>query len=209
MENPLFLEYTVVYGIKKVVCCIFTLSIMMLTISPGRLQHGRLPDGTSPPLSLLEVCERVLDQRHPKALLHSLPGHSGAHPAPLKGVEIGCKVSANIRAVGPSVRAAADTVSQVKNHLRPAGGRGDPLDGQGSLRQAHRVPDPVVERVCEHPVKHAHDPVPVAGRVWCRGVFLHPGRRVRRVPQAGVRMVERCSLSGPACLLLLSVGHSE
>lgn len=94
---------------------------IVLTVSPGRLQHGGVSDGTSPPLSLLEVGERVLDQRDPKALLHSLPGHPGAHPAPLERVEIGCKVGADVRAIRPSVRPAADTVGQVKNHLRPAG----------------------------------------------------------------------------------------
>lgn len=166
----------------------------MLTVSPRRLQRGRVSDGTSPPLSLLEVGERVLDQRDPKALLHSLSGHSGAHPAPLERVEIGCEVGADVRAVRPSVRPAAHTVAQVIDHLSPAGWRGDPLDGQGALRQAHRVPDPVVERVGELPVQHAHDPVPLAGWVRFRGVFLHPGRRMRRVPQAGVRMAVRSRL---------------
>lgn len=94
---------------------------MVLTVSPWRLQHGGISDGTSPPLSLLEVGVRVLDQRDPKALLHSLPGHSGAHPAPLERVEISCKVGTDVRAVRPSVRPAADTVGQVKNHLSPAG----------------------------------------------------------------------------------------
>lgn len=166
----------------------------VLTVSPGRTQHRGISDGTSPPLSLLEVGERVLDQRDPKALLHSLPGHSGAHPAPLEWVEIGCKVGSDVRAVRPSVSPAADTVGQVKNHLSPAGWWGDLLDGQSALRQAHRVPDPVVEHVGELSVQHAHDPVPLAGWVRFRGVFLHPGRRERRVPQAGVRMAVRCRL---------------
>lgn len=167
---------------------------ILLTISPGCLQHRSISDGMSPPLSLLEVCERVLDQRDPKALLHSLAGHPGAHPAPLERVETGSEVGADVSAVRASVRPAADTVRQVKNHLSPAGWRGDPLDGQGALRQAHRVPDLVVERVGELPVQHAHDPVPLAGWVRSRGVFLHPGRRVRRVPQASVRTAERCRL---------------
>lgn len=94
---------------------------MVLTVSPGRLQHRGISDGPSPPLSLLEVGERVLDQRHPKALLHSLPGQPGAHPAPLERVEISCEVRADVSAVWPSVRPAADTVCQVKNHLCPAG----------------------------------------------------------------------------------------
>lgn len=168
----------------------------MLTVSPGRLQRRSIPDGPSPPLSLLEVGERVLDQSHPKALLHSLAGHSGAHPAPLERVEIGCEVGAHVRAVRPSVRTAAHAVRQVKDHLSPAGGRGDPLDGQGALRQAHRVAEPVVERVGELPVQlRAHQPVPLAGRVRFRGAFLHPWtERVRRVPQAGVRMAVRCKL---------------
>ena len=167
----------------------------MLTVSPGRLQRGRVSDGSRPPLSLLEVGERVLDQRDPKALLHSLPGHPGAHPAPLERVEIGGEVGADVRAVRPSVRPAADTVRQVKNHLRPVGWRRDPLDGQGALRQAHRVPDPVVERVAELPVKHAQDPVPLAGWVRFRGVFLHPGRReydASRRPVCGWRCGADC-----------------
>lgn len=157
----------------------------MLTVSPGRLQHGGVPDGTSPPLSLLEVGQRVLDRGHPKALLHSLAGQPGAHPAPLERVEIGGEVRADVRAVRPSVRAAADAVRQVKNHLGPAGWGADPLDGQGAFRQTHRVPDAVVERVGELPVQHAHQPVPLAGWVRTGGAFLHPGRRVGRVPEAG------------------------
>ncbi|CAB1447522.1 unnamed protein product [Pleuronectes platessa] len=130
----------------------------LLTVSPGRLQPGRIPDGTSPPLRLLEVGERVLDHCDPKALLHPLPGHSGAHPAPLERVETGGEVGADVRAVRPSVRPAPGAVAQVKNHLSPAGRRGDPLDGQGALRQAHRVPEPVVERVRELPVQRARGP---------------------------------------------------
>lgn len=94
---------------------------MVLTVSPGRLQHRGISDGPSPPLSLLEVGERVLDQRHAKALLHSLPGHSGAHPAPLERVEKGCEVGADVRVVRPSVCPATDTVCHFKNYLRPAG----------------------------------------------------------------------------------------
>lgn len=168
--------------------------VRLLTVSPGRLARRSISDGMSPPLSLLEVGERVLDQCDPKALLHSVPGHSGAHPAPLERVEIGCKVSADVRAVRPSVRPTADTVGQVKNHLSPAGWRGDSLNGQGALRQAHRVADPVVEHVGELPVQHAHEPIPLAGWVRITGVFLHPGRRVRRVPEAGERMAVRCTL---------------
>lgn len=151
-----------------------------LTFSPGRQQGRSISDGPSPPLSLLVVGDGVLDQRHTKALLHSLTGHSGAHPSPLEWVEISCKVGSDVRAVRPSVRTTADTVCQVKNYLSPTGWWGDPLDGQRALRQTDCVSDPVVLRVAELPVQHAQHPVPQAGWVWFRGVSLHPRKRATR-----------------------------
>lgn len=177
----------------------------VLTVSAGRLQRGRLSDGPGPPLRLLEVGERVLDQRDPKALLHPLPGHSGAHPAPPERVEIGCEVGADVRAVRAPVRPAARAVRQVESHRGPAGRRADPPDGQGAPRQAHRVPDPVVERVRELPVQQrARRPVPLAGRVRSRGVCLHPGaesaaRPAGRCADGGA--VRRGAGSGPGSLL--------
>lgn len=96
-------------------------SFSPLTVSPGRLQRRCLSDGSSPHLRLPQVRDRVLDQRNPKALLHSLPGHPGAHPPPLERVEIGGEVGPGVRAVRPSERPAAHTVRQVKHYLRPAG----------------------------------------------------------------------------------------
>lgn len=163
----------------------------VLTVSAGRLQRGRLSDGPGPPLRLLEVGERVLDQRDPKALLHPLPGHSGAHPAPPERVEIGCEVGADVRAARAPVRPAARAVRQVESHRGPAGRRADPPDGQGAPRQAHRVPDPVVERVRELPVQQrARRPVPLAGRVRSRGVCLHPGA------ESAARPAGRCADGG-------------
>lgn len=168
----------------------------MLTISPGRLQRGRVPDGPSPPLRLPQVGERVLDERHPKALLHPLAGHPRAHPAPLERVEVGGEVGAHVGAVRPSVRPAAHAVRQAEHCLGPAGRRGDPLDGERALRQAHRVAEPVVERVGELPVQRAHQPVPLAGRSRFRGAFLHPwtGRVVDASRRPVVRMAVRCEL---------------
>lgn len=140
--------------------------LCFLTVSPRSLQHRGISDGMSPSFSLPEVDERVLRQSDPKALLHPLPGHSGAHPAPLERVEISREVSVDVRAVRPFIRPTADAVAQVKHHLRPVGRRGDPLDGQGALRQAHRVAHPVVESVGELSVQHAREPVALPG--WVR-----------------------------------------
>lgn len=173
----------------------------MLTISPGRLQRGRVPDGPSPPLRLPQVGERVLDERHPKALLHPLAGHPGAHPAPLERVEVGGEVGARVGAVRPSVRPAAHAVRQAEHRLGPAGRRGDSLDGERALRQAHRVAEPVVERVGELPVQRAHQPVPLAGRSRFRGAFLHPwtGRVFDASRRPVVRMAGRCAANWRGC----------
>lgn len=154
------------------------------TVASRDLLAGRVPDGARPPLSLPQVSEGVPHQLHAEALLHLLARRARAHPPAAERVEIGDEVRGDAE---PAVRvplpvgAAAHAVRQAEHRLGVARRRGDLLDGQGALRQAHRVPDPLVQRVGELPVQRPHEAVPEsAARLPGHLLALHPA-----VPESG------------------------
>lgn len=115
---------------------------MPLTVSMLLLPGRALPDSASPLLRLLQVRVRVLQRGEPKALLHSLPREPRAHPPAFERVEVRRKVPRRVRLVLLSVRPAADAVPEAQHHLAAPGRcRGEPLDDELPLGQAHRTPD--------------------------------------------------------------------
>ncbi|KAF3846640.1 hypothetical protein F7725_003718 [Dissostichus mawsoni] len=158
----------------------------LLTFSPGSLQHGGISDGPSPPLRLLEVSERVLDQRHPKALLHSLPGHSGAHPAPLERAPTSAlsgplyarqptqSVKLNSTLLRPGEEQILCTVRTLSVRLTEY----RTLSSSGSVNSPYSTPT-----------------APFLWRDGSASSFSIPGGLGESVPQAGVRMAVQTPLS--------------
>lgn len=154
------------------------------------LPDGTLADGLSPALRFPEIHLGVLDRRHPKALLHPLASRSGAHPSPLKGVEVRGETSPRVRVVLRPEDPAAHAVSQVEDRRATAGGRRrDPLGGERRVAQAHRVPDLSAGRRREFPVQQGlaviAPPAPVRiVRLRVHFSEVREGRRATRGPAA-------------------------
>lgn len=130
---------------------------LSLTVSMVLKPIRALPDGASPLLRLVEVGSRVLERGETEALFHSLPREPRAYPTPLKRVEIGGQVSRRVRVIIFPVRPASDAVLQAEDHSVPARRyRGEPLDDELPVSQAHGAPDLLVTSGREFPVQSVH-----------------------------------------------------